>query len=324
MSRLVIPTLAPGMESRSAPNWFNDPIRHVIKSQQFSKYAVRELCEFAENFKGVKNDCLRGKKIVTFFEESSTRTRLSFESAMIDLGGHVLTVENAGNSSKFKGESYADTIRTVERYADAFVIRSTVAGTAEDLVNYASIPIINAGDGAGQHPTQALLDMYTIHEKFKIFNGLTIAVVGDLLYSRTVHSLVYMLSMFDVRMIFVAPRECKMKYDIVDYLVEHGVKFEECDNLETAAKIADVVYMTRIQKERYLDRPEDYHKAIGKYVLTKSVVDLMKHDSIVMHPLPRIDEIHLDVDSDHRAVYFDQVERGLEMRKALLYSIFLN
>ena len=313
-----IPTLAPGIENRIAPCWFNDPIRHVIKSQQFSKYAVRELCEFAENFKNVKNDSLRSVKLVTFFEEPSTRTRLSFESAMLDLGGHVLSVENAGNSSKFKGETYEDTIRTIERYADAFVIRSSTAGVAERIVGHSNIPIINAGDGAGQHPTQALLDMYTIHEKFKIFDGLTIAVVGDLLYSRTVHSLVYVLSMYDVRMIFVAPKECKMKYDLVDYLVEHGVKFEECDDLETAAKVADVVYMTRIQKERYLDRPDDYHKAVGKYVMTKPIAEQMKHESIIMHPLPRIDEIHLDVDSDHRAVYFDQVERGLEMRKALL------
>jgi aspartate carbamoyltransferase catalytic subunit len=283
---------------------------------------ITDLCFLAEEFKDVRNDCLRGKKMLTYFEEPSTRTRLSFESAMYDLGGYVMSVENADNSSKRKGETIADTIRTVERYADVFVIRSEIAGTAEKAARISKIPVINAGDGPGQHPTQALLDMYTIHNAFRTLDELTVVVVGDLLYSRTIHSLVYMLSLFKVRLIFVAPTECQMKYDLKKYLSENNVNFEESDDLETVSKIADVVYMTRIQKERFTDRPDDYDKCVGKYILTKTIVEQMKNEAIVMHPLPRVDEIATEVDDDHRAIYFEQVERGLEIRKALLYSIF--
>lgn len=321
---MIVPTLAPGVENFNAPSWFQDPIRHVVKSQQFSKHTVRELCQLAGEFKDVRHECLRGKKMLTYFEEPSTRTRLSFESAMYDLGGHVMSVENASNSSKAKGETIEDTIKTIEKYADVFVVRSNIAGTAEKAAKVSKIPVINAGDGPGQHPTQALLDMHTIHKKFRGFDELTVVVSGDLLYGRTVHSLVYMLSLFDVRLVFVAPEECKMKYDLKNYLADRGTRFEESDDLEAAAKIADVVYMTRIQKERFTDRPDDYDKCMGRFVMTKLVANQMKRDSIIMHPLPRVDEISPDVDDDHRAVYFDQVERGLEMRKAILYSIFFH
>ncbi|ABT14621.1 hypothetical protein NY2A_B222R [Paramecium bursaria Chlorella virus NY2A] len=319
---MIIPTLAPSIENYCAPSWFRDPVKHVVKSQQFSKQTVLELCNLASEFKNVRNDSLRGKKMLTYFEEPSTRTRLSFESAMHDLGGHVLSVENAVNSSKAKGESIEDTVRTVERYADVFVIRSNTAGTAEKAAKVSSISVINAGDGAGQHPTQALLDTYTIHEHFGDLNDLTVAFVGDLLYSRTIHSLVYMLSLFKVRMIFVAPEECKMKYDLVNYLRDVGVQFEESNDLEHVSKIADIVYMTRIQKERFTDRPDEYDKCVGKFVMSNMIANQMKHDSIILHPLPRVDEILSEVDTNHRAKYFEQVERGLEMRKALLFSIF--
>ena len=319
---MLIPTLAPGVENYGAPSWFHDPIKHVVKSQQFSKQSIRELCILAREFKNVKNDSLRGNKMLTYFEEPSTRTRLSFETAMYDLGGSVMSVENAVNSSKAKGETIEDFVRTIERYADLLVIRSNMAGTAEKAAKVSKIPIINAGDGFGQHPTQALLDMYTIYDKFDDFDDLTVVVVGDLLYSRTVHSLVYMLSLFKVRMIFVAPEECQMKYDLKKYLLDVGIKYEESNDLESVCRHADIVYMTRIQKERFTDRPDDFYKCVGKYVMTKMIAEQMKHDSIIMHPLPRVDEISPDVDTDHRAVYFDQVERGLEMRKALLYSIF--
>jgi aspartate carbamoyltransferase catalytic subunit len=315
-------SLAPGIENFNAPSWFHDPVKHIVKSQQFSKHTINELCTLSSEFKNVRNDSLRGKKMLTYFEEPSTRTRLSFESAMLDLGGFVMSVENAVNSSKAKGETIEDTVKTIEKYADLFVIRSNTAGTAEKAAKVSAIPVINAGDGPGQHPTQALLDMYTIHNKFAIFDDLTVVLVGDLLYSRTVHSLVYMLSLFKVRMIFVAPEECQMKYDLKNYLQDVGVKFEESNDLESVSKIADVVYMTRIQKERFTDRPDDYDKCVGKYVMTKLIAEQMKRDSIIMHPLPRVDEISKDVDTNHRAVYFDQVERGLELRKALLYSIF--
>lgn len=321
---MIIPTLTPGVENFNAPAWFRDPVKHIVKSQQFSKQTVQELCILASEFKNVRNDSLRGKKMLTYFEEPSTRTRLSFESAMHDLGGYVMSVENAVNSSKAKGETIEDTVRTIERYADVFVIRSNMAGTAEKAARVSGIPVINAGDGAGQHPTQALLDVYTIYDKFDDLNDLTVVVVGDLLYSRTVHSLVYMLSLFKVRMIFVAPTECQMKYDLKNYLQDVGVVYEESNDLESVSKIADVVYMTRIQKERFTDRPDDYDKCVGKYIMSKMIVEQMKQSSIIMHPLPRVDEISPDVDTNHRAVYFDQVERGLEMRKALLFSIFYN
>lgn len=319
---VFIPTLAPGMENTIAPSWMKDPVRHVVKSQQFSKHVVRDLCQLAVEMRDVKSDCLRGKKMLTYFEEPSTRTRLSFESAMYDLGGHVMSVENAANSSKTKGETIEDTVKTVERYADVFVIRSAVAGTAEKAARVSSIPIVNAGDGAGQHPTQALLDMYTIYKKFGTLDELTIVLAGDLLYGRTVHSLVYMLSMFDVNMILVAPEECRLKYDLKNYLRENNVRFEESKDLESASTIADVVYMTRIQKERFTDRPDDYDKCVGRFIMTKMIADRMKQDAIIMHPLPRVDEIATDVDDDHRAVYFEQVQNGVDMRKALLYSIF--
>jgi aspartate carbamoyltransferase catalytic subunit len=231
-------------------------------------------------------------------------------------------VENAVNSSKTKGETIEDTVKTIEKYADVFVIRSSVAGTAEKAARVSKIPVINAGDGAGQHPTQALLDMYTVHSAFKTFDDLTIVVVGDLLYSRTVHSLVYMLSLFDVRLIFFFSYECQMKYDLKKYLLENNVYYEESKDLESVSKFADVVYMTRIQKERFTDRPDDYDKCVGRFIMTKMLAEQMKQDAIIMHPLPRVDEITTDVDDDHRAVYFDQVARGIEMRKALLYSIF--
>ena len=280
----------------------------------------------------------------TLFYEPSTRTRLSFESAMARLGGTVLSTESAGEySSAAKGETlegmlsyeyytlllsfiiydvldvYADTIRTVEGYADTIVLRHFQAGSARKAANAASVPIINAGDGPGQHPTQALLDVYTIQREIGRLDNFRIGMVGDLANGRTVRSLAYVLSMYDnVKMYFVAPDVVRMKIDIKTFLTEQGIEWEEVEDLKAVAADVDVLYQTRIQKERFQDRPEDYEKAKGKYIIDEEVMNLLPKDGVVMHPLPRVDEIDPRVDDDPRAAYFRQARNGLYVRMALL------
>ncbi|EFN56443.1 hypothetical protein CHLNCDRAFT_48757 [Chlorella variabilis] len=256
----------------------------------------------------------------TLFYEPSTRTRLSFESAMARLGGTILTTESAAEfSSAAKGETLQDTIRTVEAYADVVVLRHFQAGSAEKAAAAASIPIINAGDGPGQHPTQALLDVYTIQREIGRLENFHIGLIGDLANGRTVRSLAYVLSMYsNVKMYFVAPDVCRMKDDIKGYLTSVGVDWEEVDDLAMVAADVNVLYQTRIQKERFQDRPDDYDKAKGKYIINGETLKRMKQDAIVMHPLPRVDEIHPEVDSDPRAAYFRQARNGLYVRMALL------
>ena len=256
----------------------------------------------------------------TLFYEPSTRTRLSFESAMARLGGTVLSTESAGEySSAAKGETLEDTIRTVEGYADTIILRHFQAGSARRAANAASVPIINAGDGPGQHPTQALLDVYTIQREIGRLDNFSIGMVGDLANGRTVRSLAYVLSMYNnVKMYFVAPDVVKMKDDIKDFLTEQGVAWEEVDDLKAVSADVDVLYQTRIQKERFQDRPEDYDKAKGKYIIDDDVMKLLPKNGVVMHPLPRVDEIDPAVDADPRAAYFRQARNGLYVRMALL------
>jgi aspartate carbamoyltransferase catalytic subunit len=261
--------------------------------------------------------------MATLFYEPSTRTRLSFESAMIRLGGSVVTTESAREfSSAAKGETLEDTIRIVEGYADVIVLRHFESGAARRAADVASVPILNAGDGPGQHPTQALLDVYTIQKEIGRLDGITVAMVGDLANGRTVRSLAYLLARFDdVRLFFVAPGVVKMKEDIKEYLTRHGVHFEEKEDLIEVAQQSDVIYQTRIQRERFGDRIADYESARGKYIVDSTIMEALPETGRVLHPLPRIDEIAPEVDADPRAAYFRQAHNGIYIRMALLRMV---
>jgi aspartate carbamoyltransferase catalytic subunit len=302
-------------------------IHHIIKSQQFDRESLDKIFTAAVAMEKVAvegSDMLRRKVMATLFYEPSTRTRLSFESAMRKLGGEVITTESAREfSSAAKGETLEDTLRVVEGYADVIVLRHFESGAAERAAAVSHIPIINAGDGPGQHPTQSLLDIYTIKKELGKLDGISIAMVGDLANGRTVRSLSYLLTKYrDVKIYFVAPEVVRMRDDIKEYLTEHKTFFTEEDVLKAVIPKVDVVYQTRIQKERFGERTEDYEKAKGKYVIDKSILKIMKKDAIIMHPLPRLDEIKREVDDDPRAAYFRQAQNGLYIRMALLKIIF--
>ena len=304
-------------------------LTHIIKSQQFNRSSLSsiflEASEMEKLAKAGGSDILAKKVMASLFYEPSTRTRLSFESAMKKLGGGVITTESAKEfSSAAKGETLEDTIRIVDDYADVIVIRHYETGAAARAAHVSAVPIINAGDGAGQHPTQALLDLYTIDKEIGEIDGLSIAMVGDLANGRTVRSLSYLLTKYkDVHIYFVAPDVVRMKEDIKDYLTKHRIYFKEESDLRKVASKVDVIYQTRIQRERFGERIEDYEKAHGKYVIDKSILKLMKEDAIIMHPLPRVDEIKPEVDLDPRAAYFRQAQNGLYIRMAILKMILV-
>ena len=304
-------------------------LSHIIRAQQFNRDILAEVFSTAKEMEKIVkqggSDMLQRKIMATVFYEPSTRTRLSFESAMRKLGGEVITTENAREfSSAAKGETLEDTVRIVDSYADVIVLRHYESGAAERAASVSSVPIINAGDGPGQHPTQSLLDLYTIEKEIDHLVGFSIAMVGDLANGRTVRSLCYLLAKFnDVKIYFVAPEMVKMKKDIKDYLREHNVTFAEESDLKAVAPKVDVIYQTRIQKERFGDRTEDYEKAKGQYIIDKSILDIMRKDAIIMHPLPRVDEIRPEVDADPRAAYFRQAQNGLYTRMALLKMVLL-
>ncbi|KAK8497230.1 hypothetical protein V6N12_025731 [Hibiscus sabdariffa] len=270
----------------------------VIEAQQFDRETLNAIFEVAKEMETIKKNSpgsqiLKGYLMATLFYEPSTRTRLSFESAMKRLGGEVLTTENAREfSSAAKGETLEDTIRTVEGYSDIIVMRHFESGAAKRAAATAGVPIINAGDGPGQHPTQALLDVYTIERE-----------IGKL---------------DDVKIYFVSPNIVKMKDDIKDYLTSRGVEWEESADLMEVASKCDVVYQTRIQRERFGERIDLYEEARGKYIVDKGVLKVMQKHAVVMHPLPRLDEITVEVDADPRAAYFRQAKNGLYIRMALL------
>lgn len=297
----------------------------VIEAQQFDRDILNAIFEVARNMESIEKNSpgsqiLKGYLMATLFYEPSTRTRLSFESAMKRLGGEVLTTENAREfSSAAKGETLEDTIRTVEGYSDIIVMRHFESGAARRAAATAGIPIINAGDGPGQHPTQALLDVYTIEREIGKLDGIKVGLVGDLANGRTVRSLAYLLAKYkDVKIYFVAPDVVKMKDDIKDYLSSKGVEWEESADLMEVASECDVVYQTRIQKERFSERVDLYEEARGKYIVNQDVLKVMQSHAVVMHPLPRLDEITVDVDADQRAAYFRQAKNGLYIRMALL------
>lgn len=303
-------------------------LTHVVESQQFDRDLLDLVFQTADKMKadlaGERQFAkfLDGKIMASLFYEPSTRTRFSFESAMRRLGGSVITTENAREfSSAAKGESLSDSTRIMNGYADVIVMRHNEAGSANRAAEISSIPIINAGDGAGQHPTQALLDIYTIADAFPEMSNLKVALVGDLRYGRTVRSLSYLLSKYEhIEIIFVSPAVCKMENDIKAYLDKYNVSWREETNLTEVARDVDCIYMTRIQKERF-HSAEDYEAAASKYILSLETAHAMKPEAIIMHPLPRVDEIPAEVDGAPQARYFEQAQNGLYIRMALLYLL---
>jgi aspartate carbamoyltransferase catalytic subunit len=297
-------------------------LRHVIESQQFSRSLLEELFARSDEIKREPHKFmgrLNGQVMAALFYEPSTRTRLSFEAAMLRLGGQTMGTDNAREfSSAAKGETLEDSIRIVGGYADVIVIRHNEEGAAKRAASVSSVPIINAGDGPGQHPTQALLDIYTIKDELNRVDGIKVAMVGDLANGRTVRSLTYLLSKFkDIKIWFVAPPAVAMRDDLKTHLDEHHISWVETEDLESVLPEVDVVYMTRIQKERFAD-PDAYNAVKGIYRLDARSLALMRKYAIVMHPLPRIDEIASEVDEDPRAAYFRQARNGLPVRMALL------
>jgi len=297
-------------------------LRHVIESQQFSRPILEDLFARAEEIKREPHHFigrLAGQVMAALFYEPSTRTRLSFEAAMLRLGGETMGTDNAREfSSAAKGETLEDTIQIVGGYADVIVLRHNEEGAARRAAAVASVPIINAGDGPGQHPTQALLDLYTVRNELGRIDGVRVAMVGDLANGRTVRSLTYLLSKFkDIKVWFVAPPQVAMREDLKAHLDEHHVPWIETEDLNAVLPEVDVVYMTRIQKERFTD-PEVYDAVKGVYHIDKDAMAMMRKYAILMHPLPRVDEISPDVDADPRSAYFRQARNGLHVRMALL------
>ncbi|KAL6659159.1 hypothetical protein ACP70R_003199 [Stipagrostis hirtigluma subsp. patula] len=322
------PSPSPQQQQRVAAAAPSPPrLGDVIEAQQFDREALNEIFEVAREMEAVERGShgapsrvLEGYLMATLFYEPSTRTRLSFEAAMRRLGGEVLTTENAREfSSAAKGETLEDTIRTVEGYSDIIVLRHFESGAARRAADTADIPVINAGDGPGQHPTQALLDVYTIKREIGTLDGIKLGLVGDLANGRTVRSLAFLIAKYqNIKIYFVSPEVVKMKDDIKDYLNSQGVEWEESSDLLEVASKCDVIYQTRIQKERFGERIDLYEAARGKYIVDKKVLDVLPKHAVIMHPLPRLDEITVDVDSDPRAAYFRQAKNGLYIRMALL------
>ncbi|XID92208.1 aspartate carbamoyltransferase [Paenibacillaceae bacterium WGS1546] len=298
-------------------------LTHVLGAKQFEKSGLERLFDAAQDMEKVVarggDRRHEGRIMTTLFFEASTRTRLSFESAMHRLGGGVIGTENAAQfSSAIKGETLEDTIRIVSGYSDIIVMRHTDIGAAKRAAKVATIPVINAGDGAGEHPTQALLDTYTIRKEFGKIDGLKIAMVGDLAYGRTVHSLSYMLANYqDVMIYYISPDNVRIPDNVKRYMDEKGIRYAETNDLNSVAGSIDVLYQTRIQKERF-PSADEYEKAAGRYIVDAELMDRMRKDAIVLHPLPRAGEIAEEVDDDPRAAYFRQAVNGLYIRMALI------
>ncbi len=303
-------------------------LQHIVEAQQFDRDVMSQIFAVAREMEQVVkrygSNILNRRVMATLFYEPSTRTRLSFESAMRRLGGDVISTESAQEfSSAAKGETLEDTIRIVAGYADLIVLRHFESGASKRAAAVSPVPIISAGDGPGQHPTQALLDIYTIQREIGHLDGIKIAMVGDLANGRTVRSLCYLLAKYDdPQIFFVAPEVVRMRDDIKEYLTRHEISWTEVDDLAAVASQVDVIYQTRIQRERFGDRVGDYEDARGRYIINRHILDQMRKDAIVMHPLPRVDEIvAAEVDDDPRAAYFRQAHNGLYVRMALLKLI---
>jgi aspartate carbamoyltransferase len=308
-------------DQRNAPFYGKD----ILSVKQFSRsdldyifavaHEMREMVERVGTF-----DLLKGKILANLFYEPSTRTSSSFTSAMERLGGSVIPINEVRYSSVSKGESLPDTVRTLECYVDVIVLRHPEVGASAEAAKYARKPIINAGDGVGEHPTQALLDLFTIVEELGQVDGLTVTMLGDLKFGRTVHSLARLLSLYDVRLNYVSPEILRMPEEIIRELNDQRISQNEYDHLDPPLPETDVLYVTRVQKERF-DNLADYEAVKGAYVIGLQTLEAAKDRMIVMHPLPRVGEISMEVDDDPRAAYFRQMEYGLYVRMALLAMV---
>jgi aspartate carbamoyltransferase catalytic subunit len=297
--------------------------RDIISIRHFNKEELLHILALAKKMEQIDNtDMLKGKVLGSLFFEPSTRTRLSFESAMKRLGGMVIGFAEPGVTSTAKGESLSDSVRIIEGYCDIIILRHYLEGSAQLAADVVDIPVINAGDGANQHPTQTFLDLYTIQKTKGTLEGLTIGFLGDLKYGRTVHSLAYALAYFGAEMYFISPNSLRMPGDCIDELKDRKVKCHENESLAGISKKLDVLYCTRIQKERFAD-PVEFEKVRGTYRLSKSVFDEIgiKNDLKILHPLPRVDEMDESLDTTDFAVYFNQARNGVPVRKALLASV---
>lgn len=296
--------------------------KDVLSVSQFSRDDLEYIFGVAKEMRAMVErvgtfDLLKGKILTNLFYEPSTRTSSSFLAAMERLGGSVVPINEVTYSSVAKGESLPDTIRTLECYSDVIVLRHPEVGAAELAAKYAHKPIINAGDGIGEHPTQALLDLFTIEEELGRVDGLTVTMLGDLKYGRTVHSLARLLSLFVVRLNYVSPDILKMPLEVIEELDARGVSQKTHTSLDNVVKDTDVLYVTRVQKERF-ENLKDYERVKGVYMITPETMKRAKDEMIVMHPLPRVGEISMELDDDPRAAYFRQMEYGLYVRMALL------
>jgi len=296
--------------------------RDIISIKDFSREEIGYIFEVARRMEPLASkgsDMLRGKILATLFFEPSTRTRLSFEASMHKLGGSTIGFAEAEIASVKKGENLADTVRTVENYADVIAMRHPLEGAARLAAEFSKVPIINGGSGAEEHPTQAMLDMYTMMKEKGKIDGLKIALVGDLRYGRTVHSLSYALSLYDVELYLISPDTLRMRREVIQTIKEK-IPVTEKTSLEKIIPLVDVLYVTRIQKERFPD-PAEYAKVKGSYKIDLEALKEAKKDLIILHPLPRIDEIASEVDNTSYARYFPQVLNGIVVRMALLALI---
>ncbi len=299
-------------------------MRHLMRPLDFSLEELDQLFELAEdiekNPEKYAHSC-DGKKLATCFYEPSTRTRLSFETAMLNLGGSVIGFSDAGSSSAAKGESVSDTIRVISCFADICAMRHPKEGAPMVAATHSTIPVINAGDGGHQHPTQTLTDLLTIRAIKGRLDHFTIGLCGDLKFGRTVHSLINALVRYnDIHFVFISPEELTIPDYIIEMLREKNIPFREVRKLEDVMPKLDILYMTRVQKERFFNE-EDYVRLKDYYILDTEKMELAKKDMIVLHPLPRVNEISVEVDSDPRAVYFRQVQYGVYVRMALLLTL---
>lgn len=299
-------------------------MRHVMSPLDFTTDELEQLFDLAadieKNPQKYAHKC-DGKKLATCFYEPSTRTRLSFESAMINLGGQVIGFSDAGSSSASKGESVSDTIRVISCFADICAMRHPKEGAPMVAAAHSRIPVINAGDGGHQHPTQTLTDLLTIRSLKGHLDHFTIGLCGDLKFGRTVHSLIRALVRYeDIHFVFISPEELRVPDYITDMLKEMGISYEENTSLEDTIADLDLLYMTRVQKERFFNE-EDYVRLKDFYILNKQKMELAKPDMLVLHPLPRVNEISVEVDDDPRAVYFKQVQYGVYVRMALILTL---
>jgi aspartate carbamoyltransferase catalytic subunit len=293
--------------------------RDIISIEDFSQQEINHILEVSQTMEPIArsgSDMLKGKILATLFYEPSTRTRLSFETAMLKLGGGNIGFAGPDVTSVFKGENLADTIRTIENYADIMALRHSLEGAAKMAAEFSKVPIINGGTGAQEHPTQAFTDLYTMHKEKGKIDGLKVALVGDLRYGRTVHSLAYALALYNIDLYLVSPEALRMRKDVLQ-TIQNKISVSEHANLDDIISQIDILYVTRIQKERFPDAAE-YAKVKGAYRIDLKVLKNAKKDMIILHPLPRVGEIAAEVDGTPQAKYFQQVWNGIVVRMALL------